>query len=389
MNKKISVIITTYNVGPYIEQCIASILNQTHQPLEIILVDDASTDETLSIAQALLGDVPDARIISFTQNTPGGVGIPANMGLDQCTGDYIAFADGDDWYEPDMLEKMLEIAERDDADTVMVNYKNFDEANQTIIDPADANRWDLLNQQFRDNENPDVIRRHILRFTPVPWRKLYRASFIHAHQLRFPEGDFFFEDNPLHWFTTIKASRIAILDKIMCYHRVNRPGQTMASNGRELLFFYRHYESTLAWLRAQDTYEEFETDLITWIVSQIEWTSKKITRALWMDLYNEVVDVMSNHSEQAIFSALARNNVGTYGWSLVTAAKFQDLGQFIQILLSGPQQNTMSWERLRDTHSKVAKLEAEVKKLRSDMNAKLLTLDRLIRATLLYTSNEQ
>jgi glycosyltransferase involved in cell wall biosynthesis len=388
MSKKISVIITTYNVDPYIEKCINSILAQTHQNIQIILVDDASTDATLALAEAALANHTDKTVVTFPKNTLGGVGTPANVGLDLCTGDYIAFADGDDWYEPDMLEALLDVAERDDADTVMANYKNFDQVNNEIKDPADAKRWDLLEKQFNDGESQDTLQRHILKFTPVPWRKLYRAEFIRANDLRFPEGDFFFEDNPLHWFTTIKAARLSVLNKVICYHRVNRPGQTMGSNGKELLFFYRHYESTLQWLRDEGQFEAYELELISWIVAQIEWTSKKIVSELWMDLYEEVSAVFDNHSEKAIFAALGRNNVGAYGWSLITAAKFKKPDQFVQVLLSGPANHQMMWDRTRQMADKINTLEAETSKLRATVNNQMLSLQRLTRASILYASEK-
>lgn len=398
---KVSVIVTTYNVAPYIEKCLRSILDQSYKNIEIVFVDDASTDETLALAEDILKDFPDSHIIALPSNTPGGVGIPANIGLMACTGEYIAFADGDDWYHPTMIADLVEVAVRDGSDTVMANYLNYDESSRKDVKPADAARWDLLNEQFRQGEDIDVIKRHILKFTPVPWRKLYRHDFILKHDLKFPEGDFFFEDNPLHWFATIKASKLSILNSVICHHRVNRPGQTMRSSGKELLYFYRHYELIRSWLIDNDIHDKYEIDLICWIVSQIEWTSQKIDRSCWHDLFCEVSAVMTNHAPAKICEALARNNVGNRGWSIVLAAQRNDVGAFIETLLFGPKnynglhsaneraKKQFEEVSLRDARTEkglldvIAELSSKIDKLQT----KLTSIELLTKGGILFSTN--
>lgn len=391
--KLISVVVTTYNVGPYIGRCLETLVGQTHKNIELILVDDGSRDETLAVATPYLQAFPRHQLVVLPKNTPGGVGTPGNIGLDLCSGDYIAFADGDDWYETDMLESMVAVAERERSDFVMANYQNYDQSLDRANEPADAKRWALLKEQFANGEDLDVLRRHILRFTPVPWRKLYNGDFIRNNRLRFPEGEFFFEDNPFHWYCTIRAQRISILDKLICFHRVNRPGQTMSSNGKELLYFYRHYESIHRWLRENDEFEDYEVELVTWIVSQIEWTSQKIQRGLWPALYREVSAVLANHSLATIFAALSQNNVGLRGWSLVTAAKFENIETFVQTLLFGPVNSQAISDSTRNAERRITELERQnlrieedLKGLREHITRKTLTIERLLRAQLLFGS---
>ena len=77
-------------------------------------------------------------------------------------------------------------------------------------------------------------RRQFLRFIAVPWRKLYRRSLLEDHAIRFPVSDSFYEDNPFHWFSVISARSIAVVPEVLCYHRVGRAGQTMATADERL-----------------------------------------------------------------------------------------------------------------------------------------------------------
>jgi len=107
----------------------------------------------------------------------------------------------------------------------------------------------------------------------VPWRKFYRADFLRAHRLRFPEGDFFFEDNPFHWEVCLAAGSIAFHDRMLCQHRINRPGQTMASTGTELSAFFTHYDTIRASLRTTLPKEAagLEVAALTWLLNNMSW----------------------------------------------------------------------------------------------------------------------
>ncbi|MCV5754036.1 glycosyltransferase family 2 protein, partial [Escherichia coli] len=67
------------------------------------------------------------------------------------------------------------------------------------------------------------------RLSPVPWRKLYLTKFIKSNGIEYPEGDYFYDDNPLHWFVLSSAERVVMVDHIISYHRMAREGQTMSS----------------------------------------------------------------------------------------------------------------------------------------------------------------
>lgn len=118
-NKKVSVCITYYNIDNYVERCLGSIISNTYKNLEIICVDDGSTDNTLNVLNDLAKTDSRIKVIS-KQN--GGVQSARNRALQEVTGDYIAFIDGDDWVHYQYFETLMQAQEETSADVVICDY---------------------------------------------------------------------------------------------------------------------------------------------------------------------------------------------------------------------------------------------------------------------------
>lgn len=126
----ISVLVPIYNVAPWLDECITSIVNQTERDLEIILIDDASTDGSGEIADAWAAR--DERITVIHKPVNLGLYDSRNMSVRLAKGDYIAFVDSDDYIKPDMLSKMLALLRQEDADVVVCGWTNITQ--EGIID---------------------------------------------------------------------------------------------------------------------------------------------------------------------------------------------------------------------------------------------------------------
>ena len=111
MNKKVSIIIPVYNTEKYLEKCLDSIINQEYRNLEIIIVNDGSTDNSMNIIKKY--QKLDSRIKVFEQSNKG-TGSARNKGLDNATGDYISFVDSDDYVSPLFIKKLVEAIKEDD-----------------------------------------------------------------------------------------------------------------------------------------------------------------------------------------------------------------------------------------------------------------------------------
>ena len=146
----ISIILPTYNVGPYIEQCLSSIATQSYTNLELILIDDGSDDGTFEKCQAYAKDHPNTKLLS-TPHKGSGCAVARNMGLKEVSGDYIGFVDGDDWLEPIMYEKLLNAITSDTSmevgKTIATSgfYVATPESNKSEIKDVFSNELTILN----------------------------------------------------------------------------------------------------------------------------------------------------------------------------------------------------------------------------------------------------
>ncbi len=278
----LSFVITTYNVRPYIERCLTSLAACARAGDRVILVDDGSTDGTAEEIHALMEQSGFAPGVTLTpvllgSNTMGGVGIAGNVGLYEALSDpdceAVFFVDGDDWLVPAGFTACRRAFATTRPDILLGNYREYDEGLDSYRNPADSKLW-LRRAQQRGEDH--IAKRDLaLAMIAVPWRKFYRADFLRRHDLRFPEGDFFFEDNPFHWEICLKAASIAFCDQVLCQHRINRPGQTMASTGIELAAFFDHYATIQASLPSPAE-PELEAAALRWLLNNMSWHVERL-----------------------------------------------------------------------------------------------------------------
>ncbi|SDT47346.1 glycosyltransferase [Microlunatus soli] len=234
---ELSVIMPVYNVGPYLDTAIRSVLTQEFEDLELIIIDDASSDNSRQIIAMHRELDPRIRVIELDHNTLGGAGIPSNIGIRAARGNYIAFVDSDDWVSRTGINRLLTLARQHDAELVIGDFRLFDDGDRQVTAPLDNAAWlDIPDEEVINAANHPSL----LRLSPVPWRKLYRRDFVTAHQVRFPEGDFFYEDNALHWLVLSRAQRVVASSEVIAYHRMGREGQTMAADTYKLAAIASH-----------------------------------------------------------------------------------------------------------------------------------------------------
>lgn len=178
----ISVIVAVYNIEPYIARCIESIQKQSHSELEIILVDDGSTDRSGIICDEYASK--DSRIHVIHRKN-GGLSAARNTGITIATGEYIAFVDGDDWIDTDMYENMAGLANEYDADLVACRYRCIYKNN--IVDASSGivklyhKPYEMLIDYLKEEE--EILIQH------AAWNKLYKRSLLQNE--RFPEGKWY------------------------------------------------------------------------------------------------------------------------------------------------------------------------------------------------------
>ncbi len=327
---QLSIVVTSYNIEGYIEQCLDSIVEQTLHDIEIIVVDDGSSDGTPAIIERFAER--DDRIVPVLlgTNSPGGVATAANAGLARATAPYIGFADGDDFYEPTMFEKLLDAARRNDSDLAMCKYQLFHDESELMSEPAEVSRWTDLDESVLELDVDNQKR--ILRFIAVPWRKIYRRSMLEENKIRFPVGDYFYEDNPFHWFSVLSAKSIAIVPEVLCYHRVARAGQTMDTADERLFRIFQHHATIRAWISARGLADEFNATLLAWAISQMEWIAPRTPKELRRQLFDVLRGVFGPYNVSDVEQALVEGNKGQTARLLSTAVRTGNFANFNRAL---------------------------------------------------------
>lgn len=176
----ISVVIAAYNVEPFLGECIDSVLNQTYRDLEIIVVDDGSTDSTSEIIQSYVQK--DRRIVAIRQENQG----PAaarNIAFDRMRGEYFTVIDADDWIESDCYEKTYAAANQTDADMVIWGFQRFSESEVTPQPDPMLNLGLYDENQCKDLWK-DFIYREKRRVNPFVHCRLIRTSLVNDNGIR-------------------------------------------------------------------------------------------------------------------------------------------------------------------------------------------------------------
>lgn len=222
---KVSVILPIYNVSRYLRQCLNSVTQQTLKELEIICVNDGSTDDSLEIVREYAAK--DTRIVVIT-GVNGGYGKAVNKGLDCAAGEYIGIVEPDDYVALDMFERLYDIAFTQELDFVKADFYRFatdDSGTESLtyeqIDETGNRYGNLLNP----SEEPAT-----LRFTMNTWTGIYKRTFLEEHHIRHNETPgASFQDNGFFFQTFIYAKRAMIINEPFYRNRRDNPGSSVKS----------------------------------------------------------------------------------------------------------------------------------------------------------------
>lgn len=220
----VSVIIPIFNMEDFLEECLTSVANQTHRALEIICIDDGSTDSSADIMRSFAAR--DDRFICIGKANEG-YGASCNRGLDIARGEYLAIVEPDDFIDAEMYADMVAFAEESKLpDIVKTPWTYVMEWN----DPKTCyDRPCELVGRLKTTRKPRIIQEmpRLLTSHPSIWSAIYRADFINANRIRFPEyPGAGWADNPFAARTLCQAKTIAYLDKAYYHYRFDLPGST-------------------------------------------------------------------------------------------------------------------------------------------------------------------
>ncbi len=205
---EISVIVPVYNTAGYLPQCLDSILRQTFKDLEVICVDDGSTDDSAQVLGRYAA--ADCRLKVFSQSNAK-QGAARNRGLAQASGRYIMFVDSDDWLDDDALQLLYDRAVADDADIVLTGTRLYDR-------DGNAMQRNYCNYEGWDSWRDGIPEKYFCATMAPVCCRLHKSRFIKDNQLKFIEKSFY-EDNSWGCLIGLAARRVSFVRNVYCYRQ--------------------------------------------------------------------------------------------------------------------------------------------------------------------------
>jgi glycosyltransferase involved in cell wall biosynthesis len=272
-NIKVSIIIPVYNVEKYLVQCLESVINQTLKEIEIICVNDGSTDNSTHILKEYAQ--MDQRIKIINKKNAG-LGAARNTGMDYACGEFIGFLDSDDWVDNKMYEKLYKNAISNNSEVVMLNISLYDEfkneySNCEICDIAayfDEN-VDFNNFIF----DYTYIKPHLLNRNFAPWLKIYKTKFLKSYEDFYFPKRILFEDVPFHVQVLLRASKISFCTEKLYIYRTSNVNSISNSSGRskkvfDIFTIVNKVENILIENKKMD---EFKYEFFTFKINQLRY----------------------------------------------------------------------------------------------------------------------
>ncbi len=248
-NQQVSVIIPVYNVEEYLRQCLDSVINQTFKDIEIIIVNDCSTDNSLQIIEEYQKKDKRIKLIDLKQNV--GLGNARNEGIKAANGKYLIFVDSDDWIAGNFIQFLYKEIVSNNLDFVSVNYNVVNDK----ITPNEI-KSTLCNVIISDENKKKQI------LVDIPsvqtWTKIYKKDFLLSNNIFFRINKL--EDNLFIWEVIIKSKSFLFVKEPLYYYRRNRKGSIIWKMNKKFykyrLYLYKKIKQMLKDINAYQLYNK-------------------------------------------------------------------------------------------------------------------------------------
>ncbi|MDE6123779.1 MAG: glycosyltransferase [Eubacterium sp.] len=307
---KVSLIVPTYNVEQYLVECMESITNQTLEDIEIICINDGSTDGSLSILQSYADK--DKRIIIVDKEN-GGYGIGMNIGLEMATGEYVGIVEPDDFVPVNMFGNLYDVAKENNLDFVKADFYRFERAtngDMFLTYNHLSKKEEDYNVVFNPSETPEAI-----RWIMNTWSGIYKREFLNKWNIRHNETPgASFQDNGF-WFQTFAfATRAMIIDKPYYMNRRDNPNSSVKNMQKVFCVNveYDHIKDVL--IEHPETWERFKSYYTLKRFHNCLTTLRRIDNSCKLDYVNRFSKEMKrayqlDEIDEELFTAAERDNI--------------------------------------------------------------------------------
>lgn len=238
---KVSIIVPVYNVEGYIEKCLDSLVNQTLQEIEIIIVNDGSKDNSKRIIEKFIKLYPQK--IIYIEKKNGGLSDARNYGIPYAKGEYIAFLDSDDYVNIDMYEKMYEKAKQENSDMVQCNFY-----------------WEYPNKcKFGKMEICNNKKEILEKGRVEAWNKLIKKEILEKANIEFPKG-YYYEDVEFTYKLVPFLNKVSYLEEPYV-HYVQREGSIANVQNERTKEIFDVLDHVIQYYKENEYYEEYQEEL--------------------------------------------------------------------------------------------------------------------------------
>ncbi len=306
---KVSVVVPIYNAYDYLAIALDSILDQTLREIEVICIDDGSTDRSIDIIKKYREN--DSRVRIVTENNAG-VSTARNKGIARVRGEYVIFLDADDFYEPTLLEKLYNLAKEQNLDIALARYDIYNNKNERFTAATDESHGDIFARGavVSKNEFPN----HIFESTTgYVWNKLFRTSMIKEKELTFAPELYIFEDVHFVCCALSYAERIARIEEVLIHHRVY-------SDQSRAKLFRKYYN------KVPDVYLKIKEFLMhngTYIPLELSYLNLSASRCY------KIYNLLSGDAKEDFWNLLHSGRADSFGWYKHGPQDFEDIDIYI------------------------------------------------------------
>lgn len=282
---EISVIIPVYNSEEYLEECINSILNQTFKDIEVICVDDGSTDSSLILLSSFAKK--DSRVHVYHQENQGG-GNARNFALTKAVGKYIYFMDSDDILYEQALERCYNACESNNVDFLIFKAINYKVSTDEYFETEYFSMNHLYNFVGDKVFNIEDIGELIFNISATPWGKLYNRDFVMHTGAQFAEG-ISFHDNKFFWDMLFNSKRVIFLNEIFYVRRLHS-SSLIGSKNKGYFNIFIAFDQIFTIFKKYDKFNTFKSKLYNWKLDILFFRYVMIHKEFKQEFYERLKD---------------------------------------------------------------------------------------------------
>lgn len=291
---KVSILVPIYNVEKYLRECLDSLINQTLDDIEIICINDGSTDKSAQILQEYR--FKDKRIKVINKENSG-YGISMNMGLNSATGEYIGIVESDDFADLEMFEDLYNLAKEKDADVVKSDWLEYTTSTNAV---RKAGRMALLpeNVDLNVKDNPEI-----LKIQPAIWSAIYKRSLLTDNNIKFTEtSGASYQDTGFAFKVMCLAKNVVLTDKAYIYYRQDNLNSSVKSTSKVYAICTEYAEITKFLNEHKELKPYVNTYKLIKEYVNYMWNLRRIDKQFRKEFIEKISSVFANYKEMGEIS---------------------------------------------------------------------------------------